>query len=552
MGRKSPIVHRRRRVAATRAIMSTVYTVQKLLEDCANAPQHSKAGKEQFESVWSGLMAWVASNWMMGKGIHLSPLGKFVFFTEQLDLGTSTKQKAKVPSFVPNEEYMRTYSIKTKNRPVRRDDGLAIEMNYSNIAQFAKQSKDVVQLCLKDIFLYVGQTIGQGRKVSIDWYIGRMNAEHGIMNFSFFDSDSLQRRESERAKGKHILLTKAPDSAFAPQMSSRQHTSRSRRAPSMASYGSEPRPQHDVDLSLGVGRPPTVRSRADMHLDTEAVKAANVRDHANRAYYDASSRRSSRQPSVRSQTQPVYQEPASRPPTQYSVGEGSVYSDEGGMDGTNTFSLIGAKNRPDPGAPGANAGYGSPTKATVITDAYGRYEGDIKRRQQWSHKLDQDASDRHRLQAQVEVLKSEQKRREQTEMKRMLAKQVVERQKKREEERREKLVPYDLTHVLPLERDRDFFQEYAEKQGMKRALFKQMEEKKNIKQRELDRERAMDMESKEALATSLAKEHALNSYTRQNAGNMLRDNWAKQIRLRNAQRRIDGDGFAPEPVGKRG
>merc|ERR1711967_191215 len=145
-----------------------------------------------------------------------------------------------------------------------------------------------------------------------------------------------------------------------------------------------------------------------------------------------------------------------------------------------------------------------------------------------------------------------QKRREQTEMKRMLAKQVVERQKKREEERREKLVPYDLTHVLPLERDRDFFQEYAEKQGMKRALFKQMDEKKNIEQRELDRERAMDLESKEALASSLAKEHALNSYTRQNAGNMLRDNWAKQIRLRNAQRRIEGDNFAPEAVGKRG
>merc|ERR1711998_751306 len=137
---------------------------------------------------------------------------------------------------------------------------------------------------------------------------------------------------------------------------------------------------------------------------------------------------------------------------------------------------------------------GSPTKAHVIQNAYQRYETDIMRRQEAADKLDKEAQDRQRLQQQVEILKSE--------------------QKKREEERREKLVPYDLTHVLPLERDRDFFQEYAEKQGMKRALFKQMEEKKNIKQRELDRERAMDMESKEALAASLAKEHALNSYTR--------------------------------------
>merc|ERR1712166_1093314 len=152
----------------------------------------------------------------------------------------------------------------------------------------------------------------------------------------------------------------------------------------------------------------------------------------------------------------------------------------------------------------------------------------------------------------VEVLKSEQKRREQTEMKRMLAKQVVERQKKREEERREKLVPYDLTYVLPLERDRDFFQEYAEKQGMKRALFKQMDEKKAIKQRELDRERAMDLESKEALAVSLAKEHALNSYQQMSAGQMLRDNWSKQIRLKEIENGIDGDCYCPEPQGKRG
>merc|ERR1719230_1914262 len=225
--------------------------------------------------------------------------------------------------------------------------------------------------------------------------------------------------------------------------------------------------------------------------------------------------------------------------------------EEDGNGYTNSLGLIGSKSKPDPGQPYL-LGSGSPTKAHVIHNAYSRYETDIARRQEASDKLDKESQDRQRLQQQVEILKAEQKRREQGEMKRMLAKQVVERQKKREDERRDKLVPYDLTHVLPLERDRDFFQEYAEKQGMKRALFKQMEEKKNIKQRELDRERAMGLEAKEALATSLAKEHALNSYTRQNAGNMLRDNWAKQIRLRNAQRRIDGDAFAPEPVGKRG
>lgn len=527
----------------------TVYTAQKLLEECANHPQHSKASHGDFEAVWSGLMSWMASNWMNSKGIHLAPLGKFVFFTEQLNLGNKHSQKAKVPSFIPNEEYLRTYSIKSKARPIRRDDGIATEMNYSNIAQYAKKTKDIVQLCLKDIFLHIGQTIGQGRKTHIDCYIGRLCAEHGILNFTFFDSDSLQKRESERAKGKHILSTKAPDSTFAPQSSRGPSTTRSRRPLTQSSWGSEPRAQHDVDLSLGVGRPPTVQSRADMHIDTDAVKAANIRDVANRSCYDASSRskpRSYRAPSTRPGTG------ASARSYRSAMSQNSYYSDSAGALNTNSFNLIGSKNKPDPGATvAAPAYYGSPTKAHVISDAYNRYESDLRRRQGEGQKLEQDASDRHRLQAQVEVLKSEQKRREQTEMKRMLAKQVVERKKKREEERMEKLTPYDLTHVLPLEKDRDYFQEYAEKQGMKRALFKQMEEKKAIKQRELDRERAMDLEAKEALAVSLAKEHALNSYQQMNAGQMLRDNWSKQIRLKEIEAGIDGDCYCPEPQGKR-
>jgi len=319
-------------------------------------------------------------------------------------------------------------------------------------------------------------------------------------------------------------------------MASGRNTSRSRRsqysARSAYSYGSEPRPQNDVQLDLSIGAPPTNYNN-NMAPNSEYGAAMKTKDAGNRSIYDAGgySQRSSRAPSRTARS--VYSQ------SQYS--EGGEYEDDEEAGGyTNSVGLIGAKAKPDPGQPYLLAS-GSPTKAHVISNAYNRYEDDIKRRQGAADKLDKEAQDRQRLQQQVEILKSEQKRREQQEMKRMLAKQVVERQKKREEERREKLVPYDLTHVLPLERERDFFQEYAEKQGMKRALFKQMEEKKNIKQRELDRERAMDLESKEALASSLAKEHALNTYTRMNAGNMLRDNWAKQIRLHNVERRIDGD-----------
>merc|ERR1711988_869348 len=319
-----------------------------------------------------------------------------------------------------------------------------------------------------------------------------------------------------------------------------RNTARSRRSASVRSsysYGAEP-PQPQVELSLGVSAPPMVSQRSQANMDPVM---ANKRDAGNRSVYDADvlSRSGSIAPPRTGRTAR----------SQY-----SMYSEEDEEDAngyTNSLGLIGSKAKPDPGQPYLLSS-GSPTKAHVIQNAYGRYEEDIKRRQEAADKLDKEAQDRQRLQQQVEILKSEQKRREQQEMKRMLAKQVVERQKKREEERREKLVPYDLTHVLPLERDRDFFQEYAEKQSMKRALFKQMEEKKNIKQRELDRERAMDLEAKEALAVSLAKEHALNSYQQQSSGQMLRDNWAKQIRLNNVQRRIDGDGFATEPVGKRG
>merc|ERR1712195_373899 len=270
------------------------------------------------------------------------------------------------------------------------------------------------------------------------------------------------------------MSVKAPDTSRSRAGGSTARSSRrmlSHRTKTPASWGAEIRNDHDLDagLSMGISRPPTMASQNG----SDMVKQANIRDVGNRSSYNAGnmSRRSLTQRSAAGR---------SRPATGFSQASGSCYSEEG-MDYTNTLSLIGAKNRPDPGAPTAATGYGSPTKAHVISDSYGRYEADIKRRQESSNKLDQESSDRQRLQSQVEVLKS---------------------QKKREEERREKLVPYDLTHVLPLERDRDFFQEYAEKQGMKRALFKQMDEKKAIKQRELDRERAMDLESKEALAVS--------------------------------------------------
>lgn len=533
---------------------STMYTLATLLEDCAESPKHSKASGEIFKMVWGGLMAWVSSNWMVGKGIHLAPMGKFVFFTEELDLGTRKKLTSKVPSFIANEEYLRTYGIKYRAFAQKKEEGMAMEMNYSNIAQFATTNKDMVQLALKDIFLHLGRTVGSGRKCNIDFYIGRLTAEHGILSFNFFDTEALQMREKERARGMHILSTAPPDGPVQVKgggMAGGRSTARSRRSAysNSQSYGAPPQ-QEDISLELGISAPPSVSQYHQTQVD------AQKRDRGNRAVYDASpmsqrSRSQSGMPPLARTARSMRSQRSARSGysmSQYSVGEDEDDDIEGY---TNNLGLIGSKAKPDPGQPYLLSA-GSPTKAHVISGAYERYETDIARRQEASDKLDKEAQDRQRLQQQVEILKAEQKRREQQEMKRMLAKQVVERQKKREEERREKLVPYDLTHVLPLERDRDFFQEYAEKQGMKRALFKQMEEKKNIKQRDLDRERAMDMESKEALASSLAKEHALNTYTRMNAGSMLRDNWAKQIRLNNVQRRIEGDHFAPEPVGKRG
>lgn len=526
---------------------TTMYTLATLLQDCAESPKHSRAGADVFKTVWGGLVAWMSSNWMVGKGVHLAPLGKFVFFNEELDLGTRKKLQSKVPSFIANEEYMRTYGIKYKACAAKKEEGVAMEMNYSNIAQFAGTSKDMVQLALKDLFLHLGRTAGSGRKVNIDFYIGRLSAEHGIMQFSFFDTEAMQNREAQRAKGTHILSTNPPDGPAQVKggMAGGRDTARSRRsmsARSNYSYGAQP-PEPEAEFNLGISAPPTVSERRYANSDA----GVNKRDAGNRSVYDAETY-SVRSADMYSEPRQMSARSARSRYTEYSGEEGDP-DDPNGY--TNSLGLIGSKSKPDPGQPYL-LGAGSPTKAHVIESAYNRYESDIKRRQGNADRLDKEAQDRQRLQQQVEILKAEQKRREQQEMKRMLAKQVVERQKKREEERREKLVPYDLTHVLPLERDRDFFQEYAEKQGMKRALFKQMEEKKNIKQRELDRERAMDLESKEALASSLAKEHALNSYTRMNAGSMLRDNWAKQIRLHNVQRRIEGDAFAPEPVGKRG
>merc|ERR1711988_1839536 len=267
---------------------STMYTLATLLEDCAESPKHSKADNQVFRQVWGGLMAWTASNWMVGKGIHLAPMGKFVFFTEQLDLGTRKKLTSKVPSFIANEEYMRTYGIKYKACAAKKEEGVAMEMNYSNIAQFAGTSKDMVQLSLKDIFLHLGRTVGSGRKVNIDFYIGRLSAEHGILQFSFFDTEALQHREAQRAKGMSILSTSPPDGPAQVKhgMAGGRSTARSRRsmsARSNYSYGAQP-PQPEVELSIGISAPPTVSERRFANSDADY---ANKRDAGNRSVYDA-------------------------------------------------------------------------------------------------------------------------------------------------------------------------------------------------------------------------------------------------------------------------
>ena len=59
--------------------------------------------------------------------------------------------------------------------------------------------------------------------MSLDWYIGRLTAEHGIISFTFFDSDALQKREKERATGKSILNSRAPDSSRGGSTARSQH-----------------------------------------------------------------------------------------------------------------------------------------------------------------------------------------------------------------------------------------------------------------------------------------------------------------------------------------
>ena len=66
-------------------------------------------------------------------------------------------------------------------------------------------------------------TVQEGQKVSLDWYIGRLTAEHGIISFTFFDFDALQKRENECATGKSILNSRAPDSSRGGSTARSQH-----------------------------------------------------------------------------------------------------------------------------------------------------------------------------------------------------------------------------------------------------------------------------------------------------------------------------------------
>lgn len=131
-----------------------MYTLATLLEDCAESPKHSKASHEIFKMVWGGLMAWVSSNWMVGKGarashgvslqlglayrasapsrrppgshgkVRLLHGGAGSRHAEETHVQGRARSRRRttplnlpavqVPSFIANEEYLRTYGIKYK------------------------------------------------------------------------------------------------------------------------------------------------------------------------------------------------------------------------------------------------------------------------------------------------------------------------------------------------------------------------------------------------------------------------------------------------------
>lgn len=165
----------------------SLYTFTNLLQDCVARRYRTKGTKNEKSAIyvetWGAINDWIVSRFEVGKGVTL---GNFATLTwEHLMTGRNIKKSR--PIFLISESFSKSHFLPYKRILTQPTVSAAEEMNFTKLAiKFSKTlTKDQVFSATRDLFQRLGEMIGTGKKLSIDFKVGRLLSKQRVAHMVF-------------------------------------------------------------------------------------------------------------------------------------------------------------------------------------------------------------------------------------------------------------------------------------------------------------------------------------------------------------------------------
>eukprot|EP00742_Colponemidia_sp_Colp-10_P001906 GILJ01002037.1.p1 GENE.GILJ01002037.1~~GILJ01002037.1.p1 ORF type:complete len:616 (+),score=143.05 GILJ01002037.1:162-2009(+) len=142
----------------------------------------------EYREVWDSFNRYLTATFLEKKGINVNVLGKFLWQIEKRTVGQKPVQKLR-PLFLLSEFFARNHNIDIKKQTIIADkDCTAVEeLNFTKLAirYSTNLTKDNAFSGLRMIVIQLGEAIAQGRRVLLDFEIGRLEAVEKKVRFHF-------------------------------------------------------------------------------------------------------------------------------------------------------------------------------------------------------------------------------------------------------------------------------------------------------------------------------------------------------------------------------
>eukprot|EP00736_Rhodelphis_marinus_P007919 Rmarinus@m.2764 len=171
---------------------------QAFFQDCAaryrTAPYprfDRKRLEDTYSAVWSSLVSWITSQFEQGKSVNLPSFGRFSYRVENVEIGLDGPIETRIPEFVLSPKFANAYGLALRKHPgaglIHADSTEYVDYPY--LAENANVDNYTVMTMMKDIFRRIGELMGQGEHVVVDFNVGLLACEGGSVDFVFRAED---------------------------------------------------------------------------------------------------------------------------------------------------------------------------------------------------------------------------------------------------------------------------------------------------------------------------------------------------------------------------